>query len=188
MKRCAWCPAHIPEYTAYHDKEWGVPVHDDRHLFEMLCLEGMQAGLSWLSILRRRESYREAFDNFQAAKIITYDEEKISVLMQNPGIIRNRLKIRAIINNARVFLDIQQEWGSFDAYFWHFTDGVPLINRFTSSADVPAETELSREISKDLKTRGMTFVGPVIIYAYMQAVGMVNDHETECFRYAPVSG
>ncbi|MBN2627036.1 MAG: DNA-3-methyladenine glycosylase I [Spirochaetales bacterium] len=186
MKRCAWCPENVPEYQSYHDEEWGVPVHDDRHLFEMLCLEGMQAGLTWLSILRRRENYRLAFDNFDAEKIVTYGEEKIAELLNNPGIIRNRLKVRAIVKNARACLDIREEFGSLDAYLWGFTEGKPRVNRFSSLKEIPAETALSQAISKDLKKRGMSFVGPVIIYAFMQAVGMVNDHETGCFRYGEV--
>lgn len=188
IKRCAWCPEDIPEYVAYHDREWGLPVYDDRRLFEMICLEGMQAGLSWLTILRRRENYRRAFDNFDAELIADYDEAKVAELLKDPGIIRNRLKVRAILGNARAYLRIRKEEGSFSDYLWRFTGGRPLVNRYDSLEDVPAETPLSREISRDLKKRGMSFVGPVVVYAFMQAVGMVNDHETGCFRYGQVGG
>lgn len=188
IKRCAWCPEDIPEYVAYHDREWGLPVYDDRRLFEMICLEGMQAGLSWLTILRRRENYRRAFDNFDAELIADYDEAKVAELLKDPGIIRNRLKVRAILGNARAYLRIRKEEGRFSDYLWRFTGGRPLVNRYDSLEDVPAETPLSREISRDLKKRGMSFVGPVVVYAFMQAVGMVNDHETGCFRYGQVGG
>jgi len=186
MKRCAWCPEDVPEYVAYHDREWGVPVHDDRHLFEMLCLEGMQAGLSWLTILRRREGYRQAFENFDVEKIALYGEDRIEELLGDTRIIRNRLKVKAIVRNARVFLDIRRERGSFDAYLWEFVGGKPIRNDFEALSQVPAETELARSLSRDLKKRGMTFVGPVIVYSFMQAVGMVNDHVRECFRHDQV--
>lgn len=181
--RCAWCPPNSPEYMAYHDTEWGIPVHDERQLFEMLCLESMQAGLSWITILKRRERYRQAFDNFDYDKIVHYTDEKVAQLLLNRGIIRNKLKVRAIIKNARVYRSIREELGSFDSYLWSFVGGEPLINYVSSFEDIPTQTPLSQEISKDLKKRGMTFVGPVIIYAYLQAVGVVNDHETGCFCF-----
>ena len=178
-KRCAW--AETQEiFLPYHDNEWGVPVHDDRQLFEMLNLEGAQAGLSWSTILKRRENYREAFDNFDAEKIAQYDSAKKEALLQNAGIIRNRLKIEAVIDNARAFLNVQREFGSFDAYIWHFVDGKPLIDGAQQGG--VAKSEL---MSKDLKKRGFRFVGPTICYAFMQAVGLVNDHASYCFR-API--
>ena len=182
-KRCDWVDLKNPRYVAYHDNEWGVPVHDDRKHFEMLVLEGAQAGLSWATILNRREGYREAFDNFDPKIIAGYSEEKLLELQQNPAIIRNRLKIRSAVTNARVFLKIQEEFGDFDRYIWRFVDGIPLINHYRSLEDVPASTPLSTLISKELRKQGMTFVGPTILYAYMQAVGVVNDHLTSCFRY-----
>lgn len=179
--RCAWC-RNDPEYTRYHDEEWGVPVHDDRHLFEMLILEGAQAGLSWLTILKRRRNYRDAFDNFDAKKIARYDERRVRKLMANPGIIRNQLKIRSTIGNAKAFLAVQKEFGSFDKFIWQFVGGKPLINRPRGMKGIPARTELSDAMSKELKKRGFKFVGSTICYAFMQAVGMVNDHFVECFR------
>jgi len=183
MKRCAWVDPENKIYTEYHDKEWGTPVHDDRKLFEMLVLEGAQAGLSWETVLKKRENFRKAFDGFDPQKVALYDEDKQTELLQNKGIIRNRLKIRSAIQNAGVFLEIQKEFGSFDTYIWNFVDNKPVQNRFSSIKDLPAKTEISDMISKDLKKRGMNFIGPTIIYAYMQSVGMVNDHEVSCFRY-----
>ena len=185
VTRCWWA-GNDPLYVQYHDEEWGRPQHDDRRLFEMLCLEGAQAGLSWITILRKRESYRTAFDSFDAEKVARYDEEKIDELMQNAGIVRNRMKIEAFIANARAFLAVQAEFGSFDAYIWRFVDGRPIVNTRAALSDIPARTPLSDAISKDLKKRGFTFVGSTIIYAHMQATGMVNDHLTGCFRYAEV--
>jgi DNA-3-methyladenine glycosylase I len=180
--RCKWCDLSSPEYVRYHDEQWGVPVHDDRLLFEMLVLEGMQAGLSWLSILKKRDNFLKAFDNFDVVKVAGYGEEKVAALLQDAGIVRNRLKINGTIRNARVFLEIVQEYGSFDHYIWSWVDYTPVKNDYTDRREIPAETDLSRRISKDLKKRGMTFVGPVIIYAFMQAIGMVNDHDPDCFR------
>ena len=180
--RCGWV-TDDPLYIQYHDEEWGTPAHDDRHLFEMINLEGAQAGLSWITVLRKRANYRIAFDNFDANKIVTYDEAKIAELLQNPGIIRNKLKVNGVVKNARAFLQIQEEFGSFDAYIWRFVDGQPIINRWGTLADVPAKTEEAHAMSKDLKKRGFTFVGPTICYAFMQACGMVNDHTIDCFRH-----
>ncbi|HKK59963.1 MAG TPA: DNA-3-methyladenine glycosylase I [Salinivirga sp.] len=179
--RCWWAPANDPEYIKYHDEEWGVPTHNDRDLFEMLVLEGAQAGLSWSTILHKRGNYRKAFDNFEVTKVANYDESKIEALLQDKGIVRNQLKIRSAVKNARVFLNIQKEFGSFDHYIWNYVNHKPIINRWQKPEDVPAETALSKTISKDLKKRGMSFVGPTIIYAYMQSIGMVNDHLTGCF-------
>ncbi len=184
--RCAWAGAD-PLYVAYHDEEWGIPVHDDRQLFEMLTLEGAQAGLSWITILRKREGYRAAFDNFEPAIVAEYGEEKVAALLADPGIVRNRLKIAATLRNARAFLAIQAEHGSFDAYIWRFVDGTPIQNSRRGMGDIPASTPLSDAISKDLKKRGFTFVGSTIVYAHMQATGMVNDHITDCFRYGQCS-
>ena len=178
--RCAWSGTD-PLYQQYHDEEWGVPVHDDRHLFEMINLEGAQAGLSWITILRKRENYRAAFDNFDAAKIARYDEAKLAALLANSGIVRNRLKVAGVVKNARAFLAIQQEFGTFDGYIWRFVGGQPLINHRQSLRDIPAQTAEAEAMSKDLKKRGFTFVGPTICYAFMQAVGMVNDHTVDCF-------
>jgi len=186
MKRCAWVDPENKIYTEYHDKEWGTPVHDDKKLFEMLVLEGAQAGLSWETVLKKRENYRKAFDGFDPQKVARYDEAKQAELLQNKGIIRNRLKIRSAIRNAGVFLEIQKEFGSFDTYIWNFVDNKPVPNEFESISQLPAKTELSEMISRDLKKRGMNFIGPTIIYAYMQSVGMVNDHEVSCFRYSQV--
>ena len=182
-KRCHWCVNGGEIYLDYHDTEWGVPVHDDRHFFEHIVLEGAQAGLSWITILKRRENYRKAFDNFDVKKVAKYGEKKIEELVQDPGIIRNRLKIKSAINNAKVFIAIQNEFGSFDKYFWSFTDGKIIDNKIKTMRDIPATSELSDTISKDLKKRGMSFIGSTIIYAMMQSVGMVNDHEMTCFRY-----
>ena len=183
MKRCTWVKPENKIYLEYHDNEWGVPVHDDQKLFEMLILEGAQAGLSWETVLKKRQNYRKAFDSFNPQKVARYDEAKQAELLQNAGIIRNRLKVKSAIQNARVFLEIQKEFGSFDAYIWNFVDNMPVQNKFRSISELPAKTELSDMISKDLKKRGMNFVGSTIIYAFMQATGMVNDHEVSCFRY-----
>jgi DNA-3-methyladenine glycosylase I len=180
--RCAWCPPDNPLYIRYHDEEWGVPVHDDRKLFEMLILEGAQAGLSWLTILKRREGYREAFDHFDAKKIARYDKRKMAALLKNPGIIRNRLKIAATAANARAFLAVRKEHGTFDRYIWSFVGGEPKRNRRKSGERLPAQTPEAEAMSKDLKKRGFRFVGPTICYAFMQAVGMVDDHAADCFR------
>ncbi len=182
LTRCTW-PGNDPLYVQYHDEEWGIPVHDDRKLFEMLCLEGAQAGLSWITVLRKREHYRTAFDNFDAVKIAGYGEEKIAELLQNPGIIRNRLKVHAFIKNARALLATQAEFSSFDAYLWRFVGGAPILNTRASLAELPAQTVEAEAMSKDLKKRGFTFVGPTICYAFMQATGMVNDHIVACFRH-----
>lgn len=180
--RCPWAGSD-PLYVKYHDQEWGVPVHDDRKLFEMLILEGAQAGLSWITILKKRENYRRAFSNFDAAKIARYDAKKIKTLMQNKGIVRNRLKIESTISNAKSFLAVQKEFGSFDAYIWQFVDGKPRANRWSNHLQLPAKTAESDALSKDLKKRGFRFVGSTICYAFMQATGMVNDHLTSCFRH-----
>ena len=180
--RCGWATSD-PLYIEYHDKEWGVPVHDDRKLFEMLILEGVQAGLSWITILRKRENYRNAFDNFDAVKISRYKQAKIEKLLNDAGIIRNKLKINAAIQNAKSFLEVQKEFGSFDKYIWQFMGGKPKINSFKSLKEVPAKTKESNKMSVALKKRGFKFVGSTICYAYMQAVGMVNDHVEGCFKY-----
>lgn len=185
MDRCGWAGTD-PLYVAYHDDEWGVPVHDDRKLFEMLTLEGAQAGLSWFTILKKRENYRAAFDGFDPVAVAAYGDEKVAALLADPGIVRNRLKIAATIRNARAFLVVQAECGSFDAYIWRFVDGQPVRNARTALSEVPARTDLSDAISKDLKKRGFTFVGSTIMYAHMQATGMVNDHLVGCFRYEHV--
>lgn len=182
MKRCGWVNED-PLYLHYHDTEWGVPVHDDRLLFEYLNLEGAQAGLSWYTILKKRENYRKAFDNFDAEKIIYYDEKKIEELLQNEGIVRNRLKVNAVIANAKAFLKVVEEFGTFDRYIWSFVDGKPILNHFKELKDVPATTAISEKLSKDLKKRGFKFVGSTICYAFMQAVGMVNDHLVSCECY-----
>jgi DNA-3-methyladenine glycosylase I len=180
--RCAWSGTD-PLYHRYHDTEWGVPVHDDRKLFEMLNLEGAQAGLSWITILRKREEYRKAFDNFDAKKIVRYDDRKVNALMKNAGIVRHRLKIAAVISNAEAFLKIRKDIGSFDAYLWQFVGGSTIVNARKSTREIPATSTESDAMSKDLKKRGFKFVGSTICYAFMQAVGMVNDHEVRCFRY-----
>jgi len=181
--RCEWAETNEHE-IAYHDTEWGVPEHDDRKLFEFLVLEGAQAGLSWDTILKRRDNYRKAFDDFDFNKVAAYDEEKIGELLQDSGIIRNKLKVRSAVNNAKAFIDVRNEFGSFDAYLRTFLpDGKPIQNSWKSMQQLPARTELSEKISKDMKKRGFNFVGPTIIYAFMQAVGMVNDHVVDCFRH-----
>ncbi len=185
MNRCEWSTSD-PLYIAYHDNEWGVPVHDDRTLFEFLILEGAQAGLSWLTILKKRENYRKAFDGFDIDRISNYEETDLKRLLADSGIVRNRLKIASAIKNARAVLDIQEEYGSLDAYIWRYVDGTPGQNAWKSTAELPAKTELSEVMSKDLKKRGFNFVGPTICYAFMQAVGMVNDHTTDCYRYKEI--
>ena len=181
MQRCDW--ARNDPAIEYHDEEWGVPQHDDQRLFEFLILEGAQAGLSWDTILRKRENYRESFDNFDAKKIALYDEEKQAELLINEGIVRNRLKIASATQNAKAFLQIQKEFGSFDKYIWNFVGGKPIVNKWKNLSEVPAKTEISDAISKDLKKRGFNFVGSTIMYAFMQACGLVNDHLVSCFRY-----
>jgi DNA-3-methyladenine glycosylase I len=181
--RCFWV-SDDPLYIEYHDKEWGVPVYDDDRLFEFLILETFQAGLSWITVLKKRENFRKAFDNFDYKKIAKYPESKYESLLQDPGIIRNKLKIRATISNAESFMKVQEEFGSFSKYIWGFTNGKPIVNAFKKREEVPATTELSDIISKDLKKRGFKFVGSTVIYAFMQAVGIVNDHTTDCFRYS----
>jgi DNA-3-methyladenine glycosylase I len=183
--KCRWA-LNSPHEEHYHDSEWGVPVHDDRALFEFLILEGAQAGLSWSTILKKRENYRQAFDGFDVEKVARYGEDKIEALLNNPGIIRNRLKINAAIGNARAFIAIQAEFGSFDRYIWDFVDGVTIQNAWHRHEELPASTHLSDIISRDLKKRGFKFVGSVIVYAHMQATGMVNDHVVDCFRYQEV--
>jgi len=184
-KRCAWS-THKQIDQDYHDTEWGVPVHDDRLLFEFICLEGAQAGLSWTTILAKRENYRKAFNNFDAKKIIRYVPAKIEKLLQDPGIVRNKLKINSVVTNAHAFLEVQKEFGSFDKYLWGFVGGKPVVNKWKTMADVPVSTAISDALSKDLKKRGFKFIGTTICYAFMQAVGMVNDHTTNCFRYNQV--
>ncbi len=185
MNRCGWAKNDLA--VAYHDAEWGAPQHDDRTLFEFLILEGAQAGLSWDTILRKRENYRAAFDNFDFTKIARYDAEKVAELLQNEGIIRNRLKIASAISNAKSFLKIQDEFGSFDKYIWSFVGGKPVKNARKNMSEVPAKTEISDAMSKDLKNRGFNFVGSTIMYAFMQACGLVNDHTVDCFRYEKIN-
>ena len=185
LSRCGWVTSD-PLYIEYHDKEWGIPVYDDAKLFEFLLLEFFQAGLSWLTILKKRENFRKAFDDFDYQKIARYDEKKLQQLLNDKGIIRNKLKINAAINNAAKFMEVQKEFGSFSKYIWGFVDGKPIQNSFKSLKEVPANTPLSDKISKDLKKRGLKFVGTTVIYAHMQATGMVNDHTTGCFRHKEV--
>ncbi|MCK8601664.1 DNA-3-methyladenine glycosylase I [Desulfoferrobacter suflitae] len=180
--RCPWVDLTKPDYVAYHDREWGVPVHDDRLLFEFLCLEAFQAGLSWYTILRKRDNLRTAFDGFDPQKIAVYDEAKIRELLEDAGIIRNRAKVLATVNNARRFLDVQKEFGSFAKYIWEFVDNQPIIHTLQTLEDYPATTGESEQISRDLKKRGFKFLGPTVCYAHMQATGMVNDHTVNCFR------
>jgi DNA-3-methyladenine glycosylase I len=186
MQRCAWVTPNEPLYIQYHDTEWGVPVHDNRILFEMLILEGAQAGLNWITVLKKRENYRAAFDQFDVEKIAHYDDAKITALLANPGIIRNRLKIQAAIRNAQAYLRVREEFGTFDAYIWSFVGGQPIVNRWQTLREIPAETAESKAMSKDLLKRGFRFVGPTICYAFMQACGLVNDHTIDCFRYLEV--
>jgi DNA-3-methyladenine glycosylase I len=181
-KRCEWV-GDDRDLISYHDREWGVPLHDDHRLFEFLILEGAQAGLSWLTILKKRENYRLAFAGFDPSRIARYNEDKIQKLLQNAGIVRNNLKIRATIANARSFLKVQKQFGSFDEYIWRFVGGKPILNKWKSLAEIPAKSAESESISGDLKSRGFKFVGPTICYAFMQAVGMINDHTSKCFRY-----
>lgn len=180
MKRCFWVDEKSEIYTKYHDEEWGVPKYDDRDLFELLILEGFQAGLAWITVLKKREAFKNAFDNFDVKKVSKYNEDKVNELMQNPGIIKSRNKIEAAINNAKIFMQIQKEFGSFSNYIWGFTDNKVIKNM---TDEFPVKTELSDRISKDLKKRGMKYTGSVIIYSYLQAIGIVNDHERGCFRY-----
>ena len=182
IKRCTWC-GNDPQYVAYHDEDWGVPVYDDRLLFEMLILEGAQAGLSWLTILKKRDNYRQAFHDFDASRIACYDQKEIDRLMQNAGIVRNRLKIESTIKNAKGFLQIRDEFSSFSDYLWRYVDGKPIINSWQDISVIPANTRISDQLSKDLKKRGFNFVGSTICYAFMQSIGMVNDHTIDCFRY-----
>lgn len=182
ITRCAWA-GDDALYCQYHDEEWGKPLHDERRLFEMLCLEGAQAGLSWITILRKRENYRKAFDQFDIDKILHYDDAKISLLLQDAGIVRNRLKIQSVITNAHAFRAVQQAHGSFNSFIWSYVNHTPIKNHFESMDDIPAKTELSDRISKDLKKLGFKFVGSTIVYAYMQSIGMVNDHVKDCFLY-----
>ena len=183
--RCAWVNED-PIYINYHDLEWGVPITDDRLLFEFLILEGAQAGLSWITVLKKRDNYRACFDNFNAKLIAKYDEEKVEQLMNNSGIIRNRLKINSAIINAQAFLKVKEEWGSFSKYIWHFVDGKPVKNNWKNIKNVPASNDISDRLSKDLKKRGFKFVGTTICYAFMQAVGMANDHTQDCFRHKQI--
>jgi len=185
-QRCSWC-GEDPLYVDYHDKEWGVPVKDDTTLFEFLLLETFQAGLSWITILRKRENFRKAFDNFDYKKIAKYDQNKIDSLLQDPGIIRNKLKIKSAVTNGQAFMEIQEEFGSFSKYIWDFVDGKPVQNKLTTLQNAPANTALSDKISKDLKKRGFKFVGSTVVYAHMQATGMINDHLVSCFRYTEVN-
>lgn len=181
--RCHWVPVGNQLYENYHDEEWGVPVHDDKKHFEFLSLEGAQAGLSWLIILKRREGYRQAFANFDPVKIARFDEAKIAELLADEGIVRNKLKILSVINNAKLFLEIQREFGSFDHYIWQFVQGKPIQRHWSNYQEIPTETPESKALSLDLKNRGFKFVGPTVMYAHMQATGLVNDHTTDCFRY-----
>ncbi len=183
--RCSWC-GNDPLYVKYHDEEWGVPVRDDKTLFEFLLLETFQAGLSWITILRKRENFRKAFDDFNYKKIADYTQSKIDSLLQNEGIIRNKLKVQSAVTNAKNFIEIQKEFGSFSNYIWGFVDGEPIKNSFNSHQEIPANTKLSDKISEDLKKRGFKFVGTTVIYAHLQATGMVNDHVTGCFRHAQI--
>ena len=185
IERCSWC-GDDPLYVAYHDEEWGVPVYDDHTLFEFLILEGAQAGLSWSTILKKREGYRAAFDGFDPAIVARYDERKTSELLADPGIVRNRLKVASAVSNAQAFLAVQEDRGSFSNYIWGFVDGAPIQNEWRALAEIPAKTPLAETISKDLKKRGFRFVGPTIVYAHMQATGMVNDHVVGCFRYPEI--
>ncbi len=186
LQRCHWAGEGDTLYQAYHDTEWGVPVHDDRKHFEFLILEGAQAGLSWLTILRKREGYRQAFADFDPKKVAAYDESKIADILATADIVRNRLKVNSAVTNARLFLEIQKEFGSFDTYIWQFVQGKTIQNRWRTIQELPAETDESRTLSKDLRKRGFKFVGPVVMYAHMQATGLVNDHTVDCFRHSQV--
>ena len=187
MKRCEWAEGSSEAMLAYHDEEWGVPSHDDRHLFELLTLEGAQAGLSWSTILNKREGYRRAFAGFDPDAVARFGPGDVERLLADPGIVRNRLKVESTLANAAAVLGLQAEVGSFDAYLWSFVDGQPIVGRWRSLADLPAETPLSRELSRELKRRGFRFVGPTVAYSFMQAVGLVNDHTTGCFRFAELT-
>jgi DNA-3-methyladenine glycosylase I len=188
VNRCEWAPVDSPVYLAYHDEEWGVPVHDDGHLFEMLTLEGAQAGLSWSTILNKREGYRGVFSGFDPGKVARFDSRKVDRLLSDPSIVRNRMKIESTLNNARAVLRVQEEDGSLDSYLWSFVGGIPKVNRFRRLGEIPAETPESKAMSKDLKRRGFKFVGPTVCYAFMQACGLVNDHVVSCFRYRELGG
>ena len=187
-KRCDWVPADQPAYLAYHDDEWGVPVHDEHRLFEMLTLEGAQAGLSWSTILNKREGYRRAFAGFDPVKVARFTPAKVERLLQDPAIVRNRMKVESTINNAAKVTQVRRELGSLDAYLWSFVGGDPIVGRFRRLGDIPAETAESKAMSKELKKRGFAFVGPTVCYAFMQACGLVNDHVTSCFRYGELAG
>jgi DNA-3-methyladenine glycosylase I len=182
MHRCPWVDLDKEDYVAYHDAEWGVPVHDDQRQFEFLTLESAQAGLSWYTVLRKRENYRECFAGFDPERVARFSDDQVEALLQNPGIIRNRLKVKAAVHNARCFLDVQSEFGSFDTYIWRFVDGRPIVNQLRTAEDYPATSSASDALSKDLKGRGFKFVGSTIVYAHMQAAGLVNDHAVDCFR------
>jgi DNA-3-methyladenine glycosylase I len=186
LRRCGWAALDDPAYLAYHDEEWGVPVHDDRRLFEMLTLEGAQAGLSWSTILNKREGYRSAFGGFDPKKVARYTPATIDRLLADPSIVRNRLKVESTVQNAGAVLEVQREFGSLDAYLWTFVGGAPIVNRWRGMGDIPTETAESRAMSKDLKRRGFRFVGPTVCYAFMQATGMVNGHVASCFRWAEI--
>ena len=186
--RCGWVPIDDPLYVAYHDGEWGIPLHDDRKLFEFLVLEGMQAGLSWGTVLRKRENFRRAFDGFNPNEMARYDDRNVRMLMSDAGIIRNRLKVWAAVSNAKAFLSVQSEFGSFDSYIWQFVGRKPKVNRWRTLSQIPAKTREAEEMSRDMLSRGFKFVGPTICYAHMQATGMVNDHIMTCFRYLELSG
>jgi DNA-3-methyladenine glycosylase I len=183
MRRCGWAPLEDASYLAYHDEEWGVPVHDDRRLFEMLVLEGAQAGLSWSTILNKRDGYRRAFSGFDPGTVARFSSRRVDHLLADPSIVRNRMKVESAITNAREVLRVQEEHGSLDAYLWSFVGGVPTVNRYRTLGDIPAETPASKAMSKELKRRGFQFVGPTVCYAFMQACGLVNDHVVSCFRY-----
>jgi len=186
ITRCEWAAGTFPAYERYHDEEWGVPVHDDRTHFEFLILEGAQAGLSWATILKKREGYRQAFDQFDVQKVAQFTEDRIQDILTDPGIVRNKLKVNSTVTNARAFLKVQEEYGSFDKYIWQFVDGKPIVNHRTDMSQIPATSAESDVLSKDLLKRGFKFVGSTIIYAHMQAIGMVNDHTTDCFRYKEI--
>lgn len=185
--RCEWADGDDPLLATYHDEEWGAPSHDDRHLFELLTLEGAQAGLSWRTILRKRGGYRSAFERFDPVKVARFDGRKIEALLADPAIVRNRLKVQSAVNNARCILEVKGAFGSFDAYVWEFVDGVPIVGRRRTLRDLPSETGASKAMSKDLKRRGFRFIGPTVCYSFMQAAGLVNDHVTTCFRYRELS-
>ncbi|MEE9135856.1 MAG: DNA-3-methyladenine glycosylase I [Gammaproteobacteria bacterium] len=183
LKRCPWCENVSDDYRRYHDEEWGTPVHDDRTQFEFLMLEGAQAGLSWSTVLHKRDAYREAFAGFDVEQVSRFSARKIESLLKNPGIIRNRLKVQAAVTNARAFLEVQEEFGSFDTYIWQFVDGSPIQNKWRKQADVPATSFVSDQLSKDMKRRGFKFAGTTIMYAHLQATGLINDHLVGCYRY-----